>query len=351
VKNTKDIINFVEDKNAKIIDIKYKNAKSRFKVKCDKGHEFITFWNNIQQEKWCPACDAQKNRSKAEEEILEFLKPLENTIANYRPKFMNKKEIDIFIPTKSLGIEFHGLYWHSEHATPITEAKSKHIDKFKKCKENGIKLIQIFEDEWKQKSNIVKSMIKSKLGVSEQKISARKCKVKKLKNKDVAFFFKSNHLNENVRCLVSFGLYYKSELVCAISLRKPFTKKHKSSIEIARFASKLNTSVVGGFQKLLKQVKNWSKIEEYSSIITYSDCRFSVGEVYKKAGFEYIMHTIPNYFYVKRGIRENRFKHRKNNNPEFIAKYGNTEREQNNNQDWYAIYDAGNYLWKLSLKS
>jgi very-short-patch-repair endonuclease len=58
-------------------------------------------------------------------------------------KIIQPYELDIYIPKKKIAIEFNGLYWHSSER----KEKDYHYQKYKKCKEKGIKLIQIFEDD------------------------------------------------------------------------------------------------------------------------------------------------------------------------------------------------------------
>ena len=134
------------------------------------------------------------------------------------------------------------------------------------------------------------------------------------------------------------------------SIRGTWNKKYGDHvIEIARFASELDTQVVGGFSKLLKYAKEWAREQTYQKILTYADCRFGSGDVYSECGFKYQGKTSPNYFYEQDGYREDRFSHRKVNDPEFLEEFGNTEREQNNNQGWFAIYDAGNEIYTLPI--
>jgi hypothetical protein len=40
-------------------DWKYINAYTKFFMTCRAGHQWKTFWNNIQQGRWCPYCDGQ----------------------------------------------------------------------------------------------------------------------------------------------------------------------------------------------------------------------------------------------------------------------------------------------------
>lgn len=57
----------------------------------------------------------------------------------YRPKFLKGKEIDIFIPSLCVGIEYDGYRWHKD--------VSKDIFKNNICEKNGIKIIRIRESK------------------------------------------------------------------------------------------------------------------------------------------------------------------------------------------------------------
>lgn len=53
------------------------------------------------------------------------------------------RELDIYIPSRELAIECNGVYWHSVNEKP----KKYHMNKYNACKEIGVKLISIWEDE------------------------------------------------------------------------------------------------------------------------------------------------------------------------------------------------------------
>lgn len=292
-------------------------------------------------------------RSTNELEIESFLTSLQiNFNCNARPDFMEGKELDFYIPHKNLAIEFHGLVHHSErpvfYKKDISRIKSMHEQKYLLCKTNGIKLVQIFEDEWKDKPEIVKSMLKARLGLNSR-IYARETELKQLTSSELKLFFNLNHISGSAPAITGFGLFYNDELVCALSVRQTWIKKYgENTLEIARFATKRGFSTVGGFSKLMKQVKKWANLNNYDRLLTFADCRFGSGAVYKSFGFTHLGKTKPNYFYEKQGKREDRFSHRKDKN--LIETFGNSEREQNNNQGWYAIYDAGSEIYLLDLK-
>ena len=55
------------------------------------------------------------------------------------------KEVDILISSLGIAFEFNGLRWHSEE---FGKDKNYHLNKLNECNKQGIKLIQIFEDEY-----------------------------------------------------------------------------------------------------------------------------------------------------------------------------------------------------------
>ena len=115
-----------------------------------------------------------------------------------------------------------------------------------------------------------------------------------------------------------------------------------------RFCNKLNTSVVGGASKLLK---HFIKEIEPNEIISYSDRRWGSGNMYEQLGFTLDHISKPNYFYVIKGKRENRFAYRKDI---LIREYGcpedMSEHEFMLSKGWYRIYDCGTKVWKLKAK-
>lgn len=287
--------------------------------------------------------------SNGETSLFLFIKdllPNTNIHRNYRGGFLGNMELDIYLPDKNFAVEYHGLYYHSERNKykSLRSIKTQHELKYLLCRKEGVHLIQIFEDEWRDKRPIVESIIKNKLGISSNKIFARKCEIREVDKITQYKFFADNHISGGVlQIKKAFGLYYNNELVSCLSLRTPFTKNKKGKMEIARLASKLDTVVVGGFQRLLKAVESYCRAQNYEELLTYADCRFGTGGVYSKSGFIYDGHNGPNYFYEQYGIREGRFAHRHKKDET------GTERDQQNSKGWYAIYDAGNEVYHKSL--
>ena len=69
-------------------------------------------------------------------------------------------ELDIYVPSLKLAVEFDGLYWHNELKKPDVY----HLRKTEDCAACGIRLLHVFEDEWNYKMDIVKSRISGIIG-------------------------------------------------------------------------------------------------------------------------------------------------------------------------------------------
>lgn len=245
------------------------------------------------------------NRSKYEDELCSFL--LDNGIdfEVTNKTILKPNHLDIYIKSHKLAIEFNGLYWHSE----IFKHKRYHLDKTIGCNESDIDLIHIWEDDWLNKKEIIKSLIINRLGISDNRIYARKCYIKEVDNKDASEFLNENHIQSYSRFNKAYGLYYNDQLVSFMSFGYRYINS-KKEYELIRFCNKININVVGSASKLLKHAL--SKIEtDINEIISYADISMFSGKLYSKIGFKYSRRSDINYWWVVNGIRKHRFTYNK----------------------------------------
>jgi hypothetical protein len=246
--------------------------------------------------------------SKGQRELFTFVKSLGFDCKTNDRSIIAPQEIDITLSQLGLGIEYNGLYFHSE----IFKSKKYHDEKSISAFDTGYRLIHIWEDEWKDKKEIVKSMIKHRCNLNETISQARKCTIVDITQNERKLFFDTNHIDGDVRASNAWGLFdlERKKIVAAISVRKPMHKKWNGSIEIARFATVLNESVPGAMGKLIKCVESFAKSNNYNSVITYADGRFgsikSAG--YEKIGYALVKYTIPRFWWTDGSMRIDRFK-------------------------------------------
>jgi hypothetical protein len=212
------------------------------------------------------------------------------------------------------------------------------------CKEVGIQLLQFFEDEWNFKRPIVESIIKTKLGISTR-IYGRETVIRKCSKEEARIFLDTNHIQGFCGAENYYGLFKDSECVSMLTVGKHrFIKNEK---EIIRYCNKLNHIVVGGFSKLLKEIK-----KDYDKVYSYSNFRFFDGKVYEKFG-EFLGISEPGYYWTNpsKMIRLSRYQTQKGDKLSKLLKDqydpSLTEEENMINAGYLKIWDCGNGIYLL----
>lgn len=247
----------------------------------------------------------------------------------------NKKAIkDIkyrpdFKITENCFLDVDGLYWHS-NAAPTPHHRRYHFQKQRDYSNNGLRLFQFREDEINQKLSIVKSIVENYIGNSS-KIQGRKTKIKKVEQKDAKIFLTNSHLMGSTKAK-HFGLYLEEELVCLMS----YTKDTSGVLKIQRFCNKLNTTVIGGFSKLLNFIESNEKPVE---IHNWVDLRYGTGKHLENKGFILTRDTL-GWKWTDTKNTYNRRKCRANMDERQFS-----EKEHAIELGLYKIYDAGQRLY------
>jgi predicted nucleic acid-binding Zn-ribbon protein len=341
--NTKSHETFIDQINnlfgdKYIVKSKYVKDKEDILMSCKEHGDFIITPNRILSKQCCPLCS--KNVSRSHLEIATYLKQngVENIKINNR-SVINPLEIDILI--ENIGIEFNGLYWHSFNKKETFKERMRHYNKVDLANDHKIHLIQIFENEWLYKKDIVKSIILSKINKCKR-INARECTIKEIDSKEFNNFTNKNHLQGKLLTTIRVGLYYNNNLVCIMGFNVDDIYEWK----ITRFANILNHNVVGGASKLLKYF-----INKYnpSKILSFCDRRYSNGNLYKQLGFNLMYITKPNYFYIKNEKVFSRIRFQKHKLNKLLNKFDSNLTESQNmfNNGYRRLWDAGHYkfLW------
>ena len=331
--------------------IKYINDRiSLFNCDLNKNHEFQihgdNFYSRINSNlPICTICyPIGDNKSIKEKILLEYIQSIYNgeIISGYRDGI----EIDIFLPELKLGIEFNGLYWHSNKF----RESNYHVDKLNWFKSKNIDIKFIYEDDFDNNLDIIKSQINNWLGTTKNKIYARKCQIKEIKNVDeYRYFLNNNHNQGFVASKLVYGLYFQDNLVSLMSFDKKEGRYNMPEDEwnLNRFCNLLNTNVIGGASKLLI---HFIKENNPSRIISYADKDWSNGNLYFKLGFTLVNKSKPDYKYIVDGIR----KSKQNFTKYKLQKLGHdienlTESQIMNNLGINKIYDCGKMKFELIL--
>lgn len=279
--------------------------------------------------------------SENEKQFALFVESLGLEVVLSDRKVLDGYELDIVIPSKSVAIEYDGVYWHS---SKFKETRY-HLNKTEAAQKKGYRLIHIFEDEWTYRQEQTKAKIRSILGMDDRKkLYARKCSIGDVDKNIAREFFDSNHIQGFASYTKAVGLYHDDELVACMTFRK----RDDTEYELNRYAT--SKRVVGGFSKLLKHVVRELKSSGVERIISFADKRYSDGNLYIANGWTHEYDTPPDYQYVMgdRRYRKQNFrrsvlgKKLKNFDPE------KTEKQNMIENGFYPIYDCG--LMKFSMQ-
>jgi len=252
-------------------------------------------------------------------------------------KYRKKPDFRIEENNKILYINTDGLYDHSEIGRRKLD-KNYHFNLQQNFEKNDQAIFQFREDELRTKPEIIRSIILNYFGMNKEKYSGRQLEVTKVSAKQAQEFFNKNHLM-NLNPSTTYGLFTKDKkLISCMSIKK---HKKDNSLEIVRFASLINSSVRGGFSKLLKYI---IKLYSPTSIISFCDMRYSTGKSYEFLGFK-IESTTLSWKWTNGRNTFNRLKCRAN-----MDNRGLSQIEHAIELKWYKIYDAGQRKYIKRLK-
>jgi hypothetical protein len=313
-------------------------SNSIYLLYCNKGHEYnIKYDNYYHRNKLnltlCTICNPINELvSSMENDLYNFIKSIYDgeIIKSWRDGL----EIDIYLPHLNIGFEFNGLYWHSEEF----KGKWYHAKKTDYFKERGIRIINIWEDDWTYKRSIIQSQITNFIGSTKNKIWARKCEIRKiLDNKLSKDFLNKNHIQGCDKSFIRIGLFNNNELVSIMTFDnfEGRNKMEDGGWNLSRFCNKIGYNVVGSASKLLSYF-----IKEIGPkrIISYADASWSNGDLYFKLGFNMVYNSDPDYKYVVGNRKIHKSRYRK-------SITGISESKLNLNKIW----DCGKIKFRLLL--
>lgn len=291
----------------------------------------------------------QAGPSKGEKEVFEYLKTLGESLIQSDKELLSGLELDIIIPDKKIAIEYNGTYFHSQEF----KEKKYHLKKTEEVISKDYRLIHIWEPDWYNKKEILKSMIAQICGKTKNIIYARKTSIKEIDRVEANRFLELNHLQGQAVGKHHYGLFYQDELVSVMTfskLRKATGLTHKEgSYELLRFCNKLNYSVVGGASKLFNFFIRSRNPQE---IITYANRDWSIGQLYTNLNMTFTGYTPPGYFYVKSRYKYSRFQFQKHLLVEQGANPAYTEYEIMLDRGYSRVWDCGNlkFKWQADKK-
>lgn len=309
------------------------NSTRRASYRCDKGHEFTIFPKDLIRMRGCRRCNCN-GTSRDENAIYEMIAGLGFQVELNTRRIISPKELDIYVPSRQLAIEFNGSYWHA------TKDRDYHLQKTISCEESGVRLIHVWDHE--SDNAVMSSIIHASLGSFRDTIHGRKCYVQQIDWQSASVFLNENHIQgAGAATPINLGLIYNNEIVGVMTFGKPrFERDH--DFELIRYAIRTHTRVNGGASKLWKR-------RPVGSIVTYSDRRLFDGSLYARLGFKMVRQSDPSYFHTnQKGEVLSRFKTRRDRLPALLGdKFDPAKSEVENmaRAGYLRLWDCGTVTW------
>lgn len=336
--------------------VHYVDSRTNVDIICNKKDKngkihglFSIMATNFMSGKGCPKCGNQL--SYGEEEIAEFLSQYTTVERHNRNILSSHKEIDIYLPELRIGIEYNGCNFHSEK---YGKGRDYHVSKTNEASEKGIRLIQIFEDEFVLHKECLLHKLKHIIGADKDlpRVNGWACFVEVIDKETAESFLEKYHIQGFVEAKLFLGAFIKktNEMVAVMSFKMTNTDSFKW--ELTRYCSKWDYRYAGVASKLFTWfTRNYNPTE----VKSFADRRWTsenCSNLYRQLGFKLEEVMDPNYRYYNASVDTVRRFHKFGFRKEILhRKFGlplsMTEREMTEQLGYWRIWDCGllRYVW------
>lgn len=322
------------------------------------GSDFIAEWvcpdhgtwdasvkNRALRGQQCPQCAENSRGSRLESEVVDYVGSVYGgrLFRGYRG-IPGVHEVDAYLPDLQLAVEVNGVYWHSEAGSRM---RLDHRNKRRALDAAGVRLIVVWEDDWRDRPEVVRRFLDNQLGVdSSVPVGARKCTVdESVPRWESDRLLEGHHLQGPTRSRYRVGLRYGGELVAVAT-----ATVRGGVLSLERFAT--SRRVPGGFTRLLSRLRGVAREEGCSRIVTFADLAVSDGGLYRKSGFVAVEELAPDYSYLVDARRKHKFGYRLERfrrDPELVYAPGLSESQLAALNGLHRVWDYGKVRWELPV--
>lgn len=249
-------------------------------------------------------------------------------------------EIDIYLPAFDIGIEYNGMFWHSEQNNVD---KYYHLNKTIMANNIGIFLIHVFETEWITRKKQIVSHIRKCIGSTGNIIGLDDLEVREITEIEIMQFLLENTINEFESVMEKrFGGFYNDELVVVMT-----TETHNDKIIVNKFYEKMDVGFSGSIFNFLLDYVISSKEKQ---IYCYLDRRYHdhLNNYLIESGFSFEGGTDPELWYCKNLVQKPFHAIHKNNVMSYISVYDDALSIYENMilNGYLTIWDCGKLVYK-----
>lgn len=275
----------------------------------------------------CRVCNPYifSGRSDVEKEMANYIKLVyQGEVLENDRTVLDGKELDVYLPDLKIAFEMNGYYFHGyKNNTPMSvkDFKNRVEEKRLLCKEKGIRLINIDDVDWNNRSEVFKRFIDDCI-LPRKRVYARQCKIKNIDMNTAKDFCETYHTNGFRGGSTKLGLFYKNELI-AVAV---FGKHPIYENECIRLCYKTSYTIIGG----------WAKIQKHfgKKFLHYVNLKYFEGE--NKTGCGYRM-VFNKQVIGRRALTKNKLKLAFSDYDDNVSDFRNCL-----NHGFVAIFDCGN---------
>lgn len=280
------------------------NTDKIYNLICNRCNTHITVSSHLlnkyikyNETHFCHKCDYQtlKYRSNIEKELVKIIQSFyTNEIMLNTRCIVPNHEIDIYLPDIQLGIEINGVYWHSE----LFKDKNYHINKKRIIEQQGINLIQIWEDDWNNYKEIIINKIKN---IIIPKYNTNITFSKILYEDVLNYIQKDTFIKKN---MFYIGIYSDNNIIgfCSILYNK-----------CKYYISQIYSEYIINLQDLCNYLYSLFNIKEIYAICDYEWYNIQ-NNIFTESNFSLIKECNPNYYWCRSYKREDKNLFNKNIN-------------------------------------
>ena len=250
----------------------------------------------------------------------------------------SRRFYDIYVPSVNLAIEFHGLIWHSER---FSKDPLRDYHKFLAAQQDHTRLIQIYEDEWRDKRSIVEAFLCALLASRKaQRLKPRYSVIEGRTLSAARSFLKQHHyLGAASGCLTVLAHHPVTDVIVGCWI---FMKREPGTVLWHRACTDHQYQMWNPHGAALNLALPILSRMGFNRMLSFSDNRWHNGRLYSNLGFRLVKNIQPNYYYV-------------NNQADRRSKYvfrvqaGTDERTAAALKGWFRLWDSGKKRWELAL--
>lgn len=261
----------------------YRTIKDKIIITCPVHGDFDQTAEGHLVGRGCRFCWYEDSTSQGERDVAAWVADLGLVAERNRRDLLNMPfEIDIFLPDLQVGIEYNGCYWHSDKFDRNTRV---HEFKHRLARQAGIRLITVWDYDWRHRQDVVKQHLLRALGQDDSpRIGARTCQVDTLSTAVANRLYSDHHLQGPVRgAVLHLGLLHQGSPVAAMSFTQGAARRGKADEgewELARYATTAHIS--GGASRLFAAFR--SQVQP-RIVWSFSDYQHFSGQMYPRIGF------------------------------------------------------------------